>query len=369
MDYRGKVMAEDLVGRLRTVEALRLFAPGSHDGWWGRVKAWIVNGAPTREDGIAAAKQITEWQCLVDDALEDALRPLPQEGQTEIEIIVNGQPVNVTAGPIREVIAEAVQRSGQIGAPIDQWVLRTTDGEVIPHALPGGVEWALSGGQRLWLHLGLPASLRLSETTQLTKDEDDLTRSGEPVTAPSDVHASSSRAVPASGSVELEAALKYAIALVADRISFEASDNRALLARYVEALREVVALAELDYASNSPRKPQPKGSATDSSSSLSPSETPEGWQPHKGWDALIAIKKATSDLPGMSAPQCVLEDDGGLCLDWDGELRRQTLSVSVLPSGRIGWAGLIGEWKGHGSCDDTPSQELLDAFKRLSEAL
>jgi hypothetical protein len=216
---------------------------------------------------------------LVDDALEDALRPLPQEGQTEIEIIVNGQPVNVTAGPIREVIAEAVQRSGQIGAPIDQWVLRTTDGEVIPHALPGGVEWALSGGQRLWLHLGLPASLRLSETTQLTKDEDDLTRSGEPVTAPSDVHASSSRAVPASGSVELEAALKYAIALVADRISFEASDNRALLARYVEALREVVALAELDYASNSPRKPQPKGSATDSSSSLSPSETPEGWQP------------------------------------------------------------------------------------------
>jgi hypothetical protein len=78
-----------------------------------------------------------------------------------VEIIVNGQPVTVPVGPIRDVIAAAIQQAGQIGAPIDQWVLRTTDGEIIPHALPGGVEYALTGGQRLWLHLGLepvPAS-------------------------------------------------------------------------------------------------------------------------------------------------------------------------------------------------------------------
>jgi len=50
-------------------EALGLFAPGSHDGLWGRIKAFIVNGAPTRDEGIAIARQITEWQCRVDDAL------------------------------------------------------------------------------------------------------------------------------------------------------------------------------------------------------------------------------------------------------------------------------------------------------------
>ena len=55
--------------------ALRLFAPGSHDGVWGRIKAFIVNGAPTRDEGIAIARQITEWQCAVDDVL----LPSPQE--------------------------------------------------------------------------------------------------------------------------------------------------------------------------------------------------------------------------------------------------------------------------------------------------
>lgn len=73
-----------------------------------------------------------------------------------LSVVVNGQPVSVPGGPIRDVIAAAIQKAGQIGAPLDQWVLRTRDGDVIPHALPGGVEWALSGGQQLWLHLGLP---------------------------------------------------------------------------------------------------------------------------------------------------------------------------------------------------------------------
>ncbi len=45
------------------------FAPGSHDGLWGRIKAFIVEGAPTRAEGIQIARQITEWQVAVDDAL------------------------------------------------------------------------------------------------------------------------------------------------------------------------------------------------------------------------------------------------------------------------------------------------------------
>lgn len=54
------------IERLRA--ALANFAPGSHDGLWGRIKAFIVNGAPTRTGGIAIARQITEWQVAIDDA-------------------------------------------------------------------------------------------------------------------------------------------------------------------------------------------------------------------------------------------------------------------------------------------------------------
>lgn len=46
--------------------ALTPFASG---GEWGRVKAWIVNGAPDRDTGIAAAAAITRWQTAVDVAL------------------------------------------------------------------------------------------------------------------------------------------------------------------------------------------------------------------------------------------------------------------------------------------------------------
>jgi hypothetical protein len=52
--------------RLRA--ALAPFQPGAGDGIWGRIKAFIVNGAPTREEGIAIARQITEWQCAIDEA-------------------------------------------------------------------------------------------------------------------------------------------------------------------------------------------------------------------------------------------------------------------------------------------------------------
>lgn len=101
-----------------------------------------------------------------DDGVTVWPAPSPETTQAQtIEVVVNGQPVSVVAGPIREVVAEAVRVSGQIGAPIDQWVLRTRGGEVIPHQLPGGLDYALIGGQRVFMHLGLP------ETTQARADE------------------------------------------------------------------------------------------------------------------------------------------------------------------------------------------------------
>lgn len=96
--------------------------------------------------------------------LSDVLAVLA-ERPALVEIIVNGQPVQVPAGPIRAAIADAIQVAGQIGAPIDQWVLRTRNGEVIPHQLPDGSDFALVGGQRFFLHLGLPVTERPAETT------------------------------------------------------------------------------------------------------------------------------------------------------------------------------------------------------------
>lgn len=77
----------------------------------------------------------------------------PEQPKT-ITVVVNGQPVTVNAGPIRAVIEAAVKASGQIGAPVEQWELRTRDGEVIPQSLPE--EWELSGGTLLFMNLGLP---------------------------------------------------------------------------------------------------------------------------------------------------------------------------------------------------------------------
>jgi hypothetical protein len=97
-----------------------------------------------------------------DDCANRLAALLAADGEAEpptLEIIVNGQPVTVQGGPIRTAIAAAIQEAGQIGAPIDQWVLRTRDGEEIPHTLPDGEEYALAGGQRLFLHLGLPRAV------------------------------------------------------------------------------------------------------------------------------------------------------------------------------------------------------------------
>ena len=46
-------------------EALTPFLPGA--GEWGRYLAWIVNGAPTRDEGVEAARQIVEWRAALAD--------------------------------------------------------------------------------------------------------------------------------------------------------------------------------------------------------------------------------------------------------------------------------------------------------------
>jgi acyl-CoA hydrolase len=51
------------VRRLR--EALAPFQSGE----WGKVKAWIVAGAPTEEQGIKAAKHLTHLNVMVDNVL------------------------------------------------------------------------------------------------------------------------------------------------------------------------------------------------------------------------------------------------------------------------------------------------------------
>ncbi len=58
---------EQQVARLR--EALGAFSSG---GEWGKWLAWLVNGAPTRQEGIEAAKIIVHCQCCVDKVLAQA---------------------------------------------------------------------------------------------------------------------------------------------------------------------------------------------------------------------------------------------------------------------------------------------------------
>lgn len=62
--------AEQEIARLR--EALAPFKPG---GDWGKVKAWIVEGARVMgkvNEGLDAAQQITRWQVAADVALDGA---------------------------------------------------------------------------------------------------------------------------------------------------------------------------------------------------------------------------------------------------------------------------------------------------------
>ena len=57
----------ELEDRLTTLETLVKAFRTSEE--WGAVKAWMVEGAPTRQEGIEAAKRITKAQYDLDAAL------------------------------------------------------------------------------------------------------------------------------------------------------------------------------------------------------------------------------------------------------------------------------------------------------------
>lgn len=52
--------------RKLAADALREFCSGAK---WGKRMAWIVGGAPTREQGIAEAQQMVREQMKADEAL------------------------------------------------------------------------------------------------------------------------------------------------------------------------------------------------------------------------------------------------------------------------------------------------------------
>ena len=80
-EIRGLLPA--LSALLDVVEAARPFGSGSD---WGKVKAWICEGAPDRETGIQYAKALTGLQVALDAALGSLERaalgapPAPGEG-------------------------------------------------------------------------------------------------------------------------------------------------------------------------------------------------------------------------------------------------------------------------------------------------
>ena len=54
---------------MRYIERLEAALEPFKSGEWGAWKAWLVEGAPTRAEGIQAAKMLTTYQCRVDEVL------------------------------------------------------------------------------------------------------------------------------------------------------------------------------------------------------------------------------------------------------------------------------------------------------------
>jgi hypothetical protein len=149
----------DLVGRLRTVEAAAemlwvVLANVSGGDWKQQSEEWQEAAARWRDNYFAA------------------LRPLLQE-----------MPASEYPPLPEKLVKRAAETGHEEAAEWLRMVLEDMDG--YRTSMKASVVKAI-------LHFE-SASLRLSETTQRT-NEDDVTRSGEPVTAPSDVHAANDEA-------------------------------------------------------------------------------------------------------------------------------------------------------------------------------
>ena len=62
----------ELEARCEALE--KALTPFGSGGEWGKVKAWVVEGAPDRAEGIAAAKRLTTLQVVADAALANGGR-------------------------------------------------------------------------------------------------------------------------------------------------------------------------------------------------------------------------------------------------------------------------------------------------------
>ena len=62
-------LAADYIALLATARRLRDALEPMQSGEWGAIKAWIVEGAPTREEGIKAAAGLTRLNAMADTLL------------------------------------------------------------------------------------------------------------------------------------------------------------------------------------------------------------------------------------------------------------------------------------------------------------
>lgn len=59
---------------------------------------------------------------------------MPNQNQTNLEIVVNGQPTVVTANvnaPLKSVIEKALEQTGNAGQPPDNWEFRNAAGQLL----------------------------------------------------------------------------------------------------------------------------------------------------------------------------------------------------------------------------------------------
>ena len=80
---------------------------------------------------------------------------MPGENQLELEIVVNGRPTLVRANrraPLHTVIPHALQQTGNVGQPPEDWELRDAGGQLLP--VETKIEdFRFSAGTRLFLNL------------------------------------------------------------------------------------------------------------------------------------------------------------------------------------------------------------------------
>lgn len=124
---------------------------GKFHHWLAAVNALLASAVPAPL--LEYCQTCGHYKDTTGDTVRAEAVPAPP-----LQVVVNGQPVEVMPGPIRSVIEQAITKANQIGAPIEQWVLRTREGDIIPHDSTSQ-DWELVGGHLLFLHLGLPVAV------------------------------------------------------------------------------------------------------------------------------------------------------------------------------------------------------------------